>query len=66
MRAAIHLHARELGGSVRQCPNITDDQAKEKKRLYEKKKAKPMKMPAAESGCGCGGPGRAVSSRTSP
>ena len=55
-RAAIHLHAREPCGSVRQCPNITDDQAKKAKRLYEKKKARPKKMPAAESGCGGGGP----------
>ena len=40
-RAAIHLHAREPSGSVWQCPNITDDQAKETKRPYEKKKARP-------------------------
>ena len=43
MRAAIHLHAREPDDSVRQCPDITDDQAKEMKRLYEKKAAKPKK-----------------------
>ena len=52
----MHLHASEPDGSVRQCPNITNDQAKGAKRLYEKKRAKPMKMPAAESGCGGGGP----------
>ena len=49
------MHARESDGSTRQCPDITDDQAKETKRLYEKKATKPVKITAAESGCGGGG-----------
>ena len=61
-RAAVHLHARgDPSNPVQKCPNITPEETRDIKRLYETKQKKPAKPPPPGGGPGLNGIKKVIS-----